>query len=162
MGCFLFRNPCPEVGRKQEDTAKAVFGNKGRKFFLRCKPEGRVLQKERIFSSLENCTILWLNEEKAAAIFSMFSGIAHSCRTLCRLLTESYPRISVNCITKGPRGAAVYHGGVYEEIETTPVEVSDTVGAGDTFSAGFLYTYLSGYGVSKAASIACVIGKNEA
>ena len=72
--------------------------------------------------------------------------------------TEKYPEISVICITKGPRGAAVYHKGVYEEVETTPVEVADTVGAGDAFSAGFLYTCLSGYGVSKAASIACILG----
>jgi fructokinase len=57
----------------------------------------------------------------------------------------------VNCITKGPEGAAVYQDGVYEEIKTTLVEVADTVGAGDAFYVGFLYTYLSGYGVSKAA-----------
>ncbi|WP_279385196.1 carbohydrate kinase family protein [Methanosarcina barkeri] len=62
------------------------------------------------------------------------------------------------CISRGPRGAAVFHKGIYEEVETTPVEVADTVGAGDAFSAGFLYTYLSGYGVSKAASIACILG----
>ncbi|WP_440944800.1 PfkB family carbohydrate kinase [Methanosarcina sp. T3] len=48
--------------------------------------------------------------------------------------------------------------GVYEEIKTTPVEVADTVGAGDAFSAGFLYAFLSGCGVSKAASVASMIG----
>ena len=36
--------------------------------------------------------------------------------------------------------------------------MADTVGAGDAFSAGFLYACLSGYGVSKAASIACILG----
>jgi len=33
-----------------------------------------------------------------------------------------------------------------------------SVGADDAFSAGFLYTYLSGYGVSKAISIASILG----
>jgi fructokinase len=114
--------------------------------------------KEWLLSSLERCTILKMNEEEAATVSDFLSGTTHSCKDLCRLLTEKYPDISVICITKGPEGAAVYHKGVYEEIKTTPVEVADTVGAGDAFSAGFLYTYLSGHSVSKAASIACILG----
>lgn len=114
--------------------------------------------KEWILSSLDRCTILKMNEEEAAIVSGFHFGKLHSCKILCRLLTEKYPEISVICITKGPEGAAFYHKGVYEEVKTTPVEVSDTVGAGDAFSAGFLYTFLSGYDVSKAASIACILG----
>jgi fructokinase len=104
-----------------------------------------------------------MNEEESDILSSLISDTADACKTfcfykaLCRLLTEKYPGISVICITKGSRGAAVYHKGVYEEVETTPVEVADTVGAGDA-SAGFLYACLSGYEVSKAASIACILG----
>ncbi|MDM7919424.1 MAG: carbohydrate kinase [Methanosarcina sp.] len=115
-------------------------------------------RKEWISFSLEHCTILKMNEEEAATISRMFFGTIHSFRTLCLLLSEKYPEMSVICITKGPEGAAVYHEGIYEEVAATPVEVADTVGAGDAFSAGFLYTYLSGYGVSKAASIASILG----
>jgi fructokinase len=115
-------------------------------------------RKEWISFSLEHCTILKINEDEAATISSMFFGTVHTFRTLCLLLTEKYPEMSVICITKGPEGAAAYHEGIYEEIGTTPVEVADTVGAGDAFSAGFLYTYLSGYGVSKAISIASILG----
>ena len=114
--------------------------------------------KECILSSLEHCTILKMNEEEAAAVSNFFYGTVHSFETLCGLLVEKYPEISVVCISKGPDGAAVYHSGVYEEVKTTPIRVADTVGAGDAFSAGFLYTYLSGYGISKAASIACILG----
>ncbi|HOW14042.1 carbohydrate kinase [Methanosarcina sp.] len=115
-------------------------------------------RKEWISFSLEHCTILKMNEEEAATISRMFFGTVHSFRTLCLLLSEKCPEMSVICITKGPEGAAVYHEGIYEEVAVTPVEVADTVGAGDAFSAGFLYTYLSGYGVSKAASIASILG----
>lgn len=66
--------------------------------------------------------------------------------------------MSVICITKGPEGSAVHQDGSYKEIKTTPVKVADTVGAEDAFSASFLYTYLSGYGVSKAASVANMLG----
>jgi len=121
-------------------------------------------EKEWILSSLEHTTILKLNEEEAATISCLLSGTADTCKPLtsykafCRLVTEKYPEISVVCISRGPKGAAIYHKGIYEEVETTPIEVVDTVGAGDAFSAGFLYTCLSGYGVSKAASIACLLG----
>lgn len=115
-------------------------------------------RKEWISFSLEHCTILKMNEEEASMVSSMFFSVVHHFKILCRLLTERYPKMSVICITKGPEGAAVYQDGIYEEIKTTPVKVADTVGAGDAFSAGFLYTYLSGYGVSKAASVANILG----
>lgn len=115
-------------------------------------------RKEWILFSLEHCTILKMNEEEASMISNMFFGAKHTFQILCRLLMKKYPDMSVICITRGPEGAAVYHEGIYEEVRTTPVEVADTVGAGDAFSAGFLYTYLSGYGVSKAISIASILG----
>ena len=59
--------------------------------------------KECILSSIEHCTILKMNEEEAAAISNFFSGTVHSFETLCRLLVEKYPEISVVCISKGPR-----------------------------------------------------------
>lgn len=131
---------------------------KANNFFYDVNLRAGFYTKEWILSSLERCTILKMNEEEAATVSDFLFGTTHSCKDLCRLLTEKYPDISVICITKGPEGAAVYHKGVYEEIKTTPVEVADTVGAGDAFSAGFLYTYLSGHSVSKAASIACILG----
>lgn len=114
--------------------------------------------KECILSSLEYCTILKMNEEEATVVSNFVFGTVYSCETLCSFLAEKYPEISVVCISKGPRGAAVYHKGVYEEVKTSPIKVADTVGAGDAFSAGFLCTYLSGYCISKAASIACILG----
>jgi fructokinase len=115
-------------------------------------------EKEWILSSLKHSTILKMNEEEAVILSGMLFGALHSCKALCRLLTEKYPEISIICITKGPKEAAVYHKGIYEEVKIAPVDVADTVGAGDAFSAGFLYTYLSGYSVSKAVSIASILG----
>jgi sugar/nucleoside kinase (ribokinase family) len=38
------------------------------------------------------------------------------------------------------------------------VNVSDTVGAGDSFDAGFLFGYLNGWDVQKSLQLACVCG----
>lgn len=154
--CFGTLAQRSEENRK---TLKRLLSEiKTKHFFYDVNLRAGFYRKEWILSSLEHCTILKMNEEEAAKISGMLFGTTYACRTLCRLLTDRYPKISVICITKGPEGAAVYQDGVYEEIKTTPVEVADTVGAGDAFSAGFLYTFLSGYGVSKAASLASMLG----
>lgn len=160
--CFGTLAQRSEENRK---TLERLFSEiKAKYFFYDVNLRTGNYKEEWILSSLEHTTILKLNEEEAATISCMLSVTPGTCKPLtsykafCRLVTEKYPEISVICISRGPRGAAVYHKGIYEEVETTPVEVADTVGAGDAFSAGFLYTCLSGYGVSKAASIACILG----
>ncbi|AKB54758.1 MULTISPECIES: carbohydrate kinase family protein [Methanosarcina] len=160
--CFGTLAQRSEENRK---TLKRLFSEiKAKYFFYDVNLRTGNYKEEWILSSLKYTTILKLNEEEAASISCMLSGTPGTCKPLtsykafCLLATEKYPEISVICISRGPRGAAVFHKGIYEEVETTPVEVADTVGAGDAFSAGFLYTYLSGYGVSKAASIACILG----
>jgi fructokinase len=125
-----------------------------------------------------------MNEEEALFISNLLfstkpsSRVFQNYKDLCQLIAGKYPHIAIICITKGPDGAAVYYNetsngvninneininngiynGIYEEIKTIPIDVEDTVGAGDAFSAGFLYAYLSGSGISKAASIASILG----
>lgn len=154
--CFGTLAQRSEENRK---TLERLFSEiKTKHFFYDVNLRAGFYKKEWILSSLEHSTLLKMNEEEAAVVSGLLFGTRYPCKVLSRLLTEKYPEMSVICITKGPEGAAVYHRGTYEEIKTTPVEVADTVGAGDAFSAGFLYAYLSGYGVSKAASIACILG----
>lgn len=151
--------------KENRKTLKRLFSEvKAKNFFYDVNLRTGYYKKEWILSSLEHTTILKMNEEEATTISCLLSDTEDSCKpfstykAFCHFITEKYPEISVICITKGPKGAAVYHKDIYEEVETTPVEVADTVGAGDAFSAGFLYTCLSGYGVSKATSIACILG----
>ncbi|AKB75007.1 Fructokinase [Methanosarcina lacustris Z-7289] len=155
---FCFGTLAQRSEENRKTLKRLLSGIKAKHFFYDVNLRAGFYRKEWILSSLEHSTILKMNEEEAVTISSMLFGTTYACRTLCRLLMDRYQKISVICITKGPEGAAVYQDGVYEEIKTTPVEVADTVGAGDAFSAGFLYAYLSGYGVSKAASIACTLG----
>lgn len=160
--CFGTLAQRTEENRK---TLERLFSEiKSKDFFYDVNLRTGNYKKEWILSSLEHTTILKLNGEEAATISCLLSGTTDTCEPLtsykafCRLVIEKYPEISVVCISRGPKGAAVYHKGIYEEVKTTPVEVADTVGAGDAFSAGFLYTFLSGYGIAKAASIACILG----
>jgi len=44
------------------------------------------------------------------------------------------------------------------QVKSIPVKVTDTVGAGDSFDAGFMYGYLNDWGLEKALRLACVCG----
>jgi sugar/nucleoside kinase (ribokinase family) len=44
------------------------------------------------------------------------------------------------------------------QAESIPVKVIDTVGAGDSFDAGFIYGYLNGWELEKSLRLACVCG----
>lgn len=161
---FCFGTLAQRTEENRKTLKKLLSEIRSKHFFYDINLRTGFYKKEWILSSLEHTTILKMNEEEADELSNLVSGIADACKPLCSyeafcsLLTEEYPRISVICITKGPEGAAIYYKGIYEEVKTTPVEVADTVGAGDAFSAGFLCACLSGYGISKAASIASILG----
>lgn len=157
---------------------------KAKHFFYDLNLRTGFYKEKWILASLEHSTILKMNEEEALFISNLLfstkpsSRVFQNYKDLCQLIAGKYPHIAIICITKGPDGAAVYYNktsngininneininngiynGIYKEIKTIPIDVEDTVGAGDAFSAGFLYAYLSGSGISKAASIASILG----
>lgn len=57
------------------------------------------------------------------------------------VLAERIPLIAVKC---GARGALVQQGSKRIQVAGVPVQPVDTVGAGDTFNAGFLSAWLRG------------------
>jgi sugar/nucleoside kinase (ribokinase family) len=50
--------------------------------------------------------------------------------------------VPILVVKRGPRGASVYAHGERMDAPAIPVQVQDTVGAGDTFNAGFLHQWL--------------------
>lgn len=58
----------------------------------------------------------------------------------------------------GARGALACRGEDVARAEALPVQVMDTVGAGDSFDAGFLYGFLNGWGLEKSLRLAAACG----
>lgn len=59
----------------------------------------------------------------------------------CRFIDLGAPRVAVKL---GPRGAMLFSAGETFEESPPPVAPVDTVGAGDSFDAGFLHAWLRG------------------
>lgn len=71
------------------------------------------------------------------------------------VLGDMIPLIAVKC---GSQGAVVQQGGRRVEIPPVPVQPVDTIGAGDSFNAGFLSAWLSGAPGEECAAAGNVTG----
>jgi sugar/nucleoside kinase (ribokinase family) len=61
-------------------------------------------------------------------------------------------------IKQGARGAFARHGRETIRVLAPPVAMIDTIGAGDSFDAGFIYGYLNGWGLEKTLRLAVACG----
>ena len=79
-------------------------------------------------------------------------------RDLDKAIKQLSNRVDTLIVKQGALGAVA----VYEEkqifTKSLPVVVLDTVGAGDSFDAGFIYGYLKGWKVEKALRLGVVCG----
>lgn len=61
-------------------------------------------------------------------------------------------------VKQGDRGGVARSAAESAAAGSLPVTVVDTVGAGDTFDAGFLYGYLNRWPLAKSLALACACG----
>jgi sugar/nucleoside kinase (ribokinase family) len=67
-------------------------------------------------------------------------------------------KLEALAIKLGKDGALGMSKGQRVQVKSIPVNVVDTVGAGDSFDAGFIYGYLNGWELEKSLRLACVCG----
>lgn len=67
-------------------------------------------------------------------------------------------RVEWLAVKLGAGGALAVGGGQTVAAPAVPVKVMDTVGAGDSFDAGFLYGYLKRWPLEKSLRLACACG----
>lgn len=108
--------------------------------------------KEVIASSLAACDILKINDEETQTVARLF-GLDPDMESVCRRLKEDYSLRAV-ILTCGATGSRVYFGDEVSVLATPKVEVADTVGAGDSFTAGFCAALLAGCTVTRAHAVA--------
>jgi fructokinase len=65
-------------------------------------------------------------------------GLPSSLEAFCRCGAERFAWRAV-CVTLGERGCVMFDGREFVEARGQPVQVIDTVGAGDAFAAAFLH-----------------------
>jgi fructokinase len=107
---------------------------------------------ELVLELLALAGVVKLNETELQAA-SRFSGLPYTVEAFCRQGAEHFGWKAV-CVTHGARGCAILAGGEYAVADGYPIEVADTVGAGDAFAAAFLHGLNQKWPVNEIASFA--------
>lgn len=88
------------------------------------------------------------------AFVSMGDADDETVRQLMRRMKARGPRVVV--VTRGSKGSVAYDGQKFYTYGIVPCEVVDTMGAGDSFIAGFLYAICEGKNIQEAMAAGAV------
>jgi fructokinase len=107
---------------------------------------------ELVQELLRRADVVKLNEDELHRV-QQFTGLPSEIEAFCREGAGRYGWRAVG-VTLGDRGCAIYADGRYAEATGHPVEVVNTVGAGDAFSAAFLHGLSSNWPITEIAAFA--------
>lgn len=123
-----------------EDTLKVFDINLRQHFYT----------KEIIENSFNKCNILKINDEELVIVSSMFDLPGENDTQKCQAILQNYG-LKMLILTCGVEGSYVFTPDGNVSFQGTPkVQVADTVGAGDSFTATFVASILQGKTVREA------------
>ena len=109
--------------------------------------------KEILCDSFRRCNILKINDEELVTVSRMFGYPGIDLQDKCWILLAKY-NLKMLILTCGVNGSYVFTPGHVSFVETPKVQVADTVGAGDSFTAAFTSAILRGRSVAEAHRLA--------
>lgn len=105
--------------------------------------------KDIICNSLHRCNILKINDEELDIVSRLLGLPEIDFQEKCRILMSDF-NLNILILTCGINGSYIYSKDIVS-FQTTPrVEIADTVGAGDSFTAAFVASILKGKSISEA------------
>ena len=108
--------------------------------------------KDILCNSMERCNILKINDEELVTVSRMFGYPGIDLQDKCWILLGKY-NLKMLILTCGINGSYVFTPGNVSFQPTPKVEVADTVGAGDSFTAAFIAAILKGKTVQEAHAL---------
>lgn len=105
--------------------------------------------KEILCNAMQQCNVLKINDEELVTISRMFGYPGIDLQDKCWILLAKY-NLKMLILTCGVNGSYVFVPGEISFVETPKVEVADTVGAGDSFTAAFIASLLKGKSIPNA------------
>jgi fructokinase len=158
--------------RPREATRRLLEAAPGARRFYDVNLRPDAYGRELVLDLLAAAGVAKLNEDEAAVLASWASSWAEppiapslsltpSAGPFCEALARRFMLDAV-CVTRGAHGCALFHAGAFAEIPVVPVEVVDTVGAGDAFAAAFLDALHAGLSIADIGVAANAAGARAA
>ena len=109
--------------------------------------------KELIHESLQLCNMLKINDDEVIIVSELFGWKNMEEQDICKKILENY-NLDIVILTKGTNGSFVFTPKETSYQPTPKVHVADTVGAGDSFTAAFVASYMHGERITDAHQLA--------
>lgn len=109
----------------------------------------RFYTKDVLDASMRKCNVLKINDEELVTISRMLGYPGTDLQSKCWILLGRY-NLKMLILTCGVNGSYIFTSGNMSYLATPMVEVADTVGAGDSFTATFTSSIIKGLGVAEA------------
>ncbi|HUO15955.1 MAG TPA: carbohydrate kinase [Verrucomicrobiae bacterium] len=110
-----------------------------------------------IRESMELADVAKLNEEELPQVMRLCGFTHKDERASARQLIDAH-QLKLVCITRGERGSLLVSGRESSEHRGFRVNVVDTVGSGDAFTAGLVHEYLHGASLDLMNEVANLVG----
>ena len=109
----------------------------------------RFYTNEILDESMKRCNVLKINDEELVTISRMLGYPGTDLQSKCWILLGRYD-LKMLILTCGVNGSYIFTSGNMSYLATPQVEVADTVGAGDSFTATFTSSIIKGLPVAEA------------
>ena len=110
-----------------------------------------------IAGSLERADILKLNDDEALKLRSLFGLRGKTPAAIAREARGRWALVAV-VVTRGGKGAVAVTAREEVEVAGWKVDVCDTIGSGDAFSAAFLHCWMGGRSLEDCCYFGNVLG----
>ena len=106
--------------------------------------------------AMENASVVKISDEELPVVMELIGNTMLSVRECATKLASDYKNLKLVLVTCGDKGACVYDctNGSFYERDAQKVKLASTVGAGDSFSASFMASYLKGGSIEHSLDVA--------
>ncbi|MEE0896380.1 MAG: carbohydrate kinase [Acutalibacteraceae bacterium] len=164
FGTLALRN---EYNRRE--ISELIKSHSFKEIFVDVNLREPFINRESLMLCMENATVLKISDEELSAVSKILYNTEYDYKNIATEISKTFQNIKFIIITLGEKGSYAYdvHNKTSFSCAAERVKVASTVGAGDSFSAVFLYKYMCGFDIDsclKSASriSAYVVSKTEA
>lgn len=156
--CFYFGTLAQRNSANQKNLKKILNNYNFNTVFLDVNLRQAFYNLAVLDYSISKCNILKINDEEISSVSKLLFGKALEENEFVSTTCNKYKSIDILIITKGAKGCSVWSNGECNDISSKKIEVKDTIGAGDAFSAAFLTRFYKTKDIKAAAQFANNIG----
>lgn len=138
-------------GENMRGLEKLIINNAFGEIFVDVNIRPPFYSKESVGFALGRATVLKISDEELPTVMREISGGEQSVEAAVETISERFENLKIIVITRGEHGSLAYDARTRKiyHANAEKVDVVSTVGAGDSFSAAFMYGYLSGEPIEK-------------